>query len=190
MADAKKSQPTGFVSSHQFATQDATSRLTTETIETDTATADDARQVDGNRAAARGADGIPRDDGVDDATWAELQQSIIEEKRRIAEEERLAEEQRERERELARVQEQLRLEKEEAKRRAIEAEKRRLEEARRRAVEAARQRQEQARKKADLLAAVQRIGNCPVGYAWVKVSGGFRCQAGGHFVSDSQLPRF
>ena len=179
MANAKKSQPTGFVSSHQFATQDATPRQTTVTIDTDTATADDAWQVDGNRAAARGADGIPRDEGVDDATWDEPQQSIIEEKRRIAEEERLAEEQRERDREL-------RQEKEEAKRRAIEAEKRRLEEVRRRAAEAARQRQEQAAR----LAAVQRIGNCPVGYAWVKVSGGYRCQAGGHFVSESQLPRF
>ena len=91
MANAKKSQPTGFVSSYQFASQDATPRQTTVIIDTDTATADDARQVDGNRAAASGADGIPRDEGVDDATWAELQQSIIEEKRRIAEEERLAE---------------------------------------------------------------------------------------------------
>ena len=183
MADPKKGQPTGFVSSHQFTTQDATPRQTTVIIDTDTATADDARQADGNRAAASGADGVPRDEGVHDATWAEIQQSVIEEERRIAEEERLAEEQRKRERELALLEKQLRLEKEEAKRRAIEAQKRRLEEARRRAAEAARQRQEQARKEAARLAAAQRIGNCPAGYTWVKVSGDYRCQAGGHYVS-------
>ncbi len=30
-------------------------------------------------------------------------------------------------------------------------------------------------------------GPCPAGYKWHKVGGGWRCSAGGHFVSDEQL---
>jgi len=35
--------------------------------------------------------------------------------------------------------------------------------------------------------ALRRIGKCPAGYVWVKVTGGWRCQAGGHYVSDAAL---
>lgn len=34
---------------------------------------------------------------------------------------------------------------------------------------------------------LRRIGKCPAGYDWVQVAGGWRCQAGGHHVSDAQL---
>jgi hypothetical protein len=37
--------------------------------------------------------------------------------------------------------------------------------------------------------ALKTIGRCPSGYAWVQVSGGWRCAAGGHFVSDEQLKK-
>lgn len=35
--------------------------------------------------------------------------------------------------------------------------------------------------------ALQRVGRCPAGYTWRKVEGGWRCAAGGHYVSDAQL---
>lgn len=31
------------------------------------------------------------------------------------------------------------------------------------------------------------LGICPAGYRWIKQAGGYRCSAGGHFVSDLQL---
>jgi hypothetical protein len=31
------------------------------------------------------------------------------------------------------------------------------------------------------------IGNCPMGFAWYKQGGGWRCGGGSHYVSDSQL---
>ena len=39
-------------------------------------------------------------------------------------------------------------------------------------------------------AAERVLYDCLENGLWVKVSGGYRCQAGGHLVSDSQLPRF
>lgn len=36
-------------------------------------------------------------------------------------------------------------------------------------------------------AALQRVGSCVSGYPWRQVEGGFRCAAGGHYVSDAQL---
>jgi hypothetical protein len=36
-------------------------------------------------------------------------------------------------------------------------------------------------------AALKRVGTCPSGYAWRQVKGGYRCRAGGHYVSDQKL---
>ena len=35
--------------------------------------------------------------------------------------------------------------------------------------------------------ALKRVGRCPAGFAWRQVSGGWRCAAGGHYVSDATL---
>lgn len=35
--------------------------------------------------------------------------------------------------------------------------------------------------------ALKKVGSCPSGYAWRQVSGGWRCAAGGHYVSDAAL---
>jgi len=35
--------------------------------------------------------------------------------------------------------------------------------------------------------ALKKVGRCPAGYAWRQVSGGWRCAAGGHYVSDATL---
>lgn len=39
----------------------------------------------------------------------------------------------------------------------------------------------------NIQAALQKVGRCPAGYTWRQVLGGYRCAAGGHFVSDSTL---
>ncbi len=95
----------------------------------------------------------------------------------VAELARLAEEERLR---LA-AEERRRLELEEAARQAAEeGERRRLaEEARLIGEEQARQQAIQAR--------LARMGNCEAGYAWVRQGGGWRCSAGGHYVSDGSL---
>jgi hypothetical protein len=40
---------------------------------------------------------------------------------------------------------------------------------------------------AAIQAALRKVGKCPAGYAWRQVSGGWRCAAGGHHVSDAAL---
>jgi hypothetical protein len=44
-----------------------------------------------------------------------------------------------------------------------------------------RKREEQAQAK------LRQMGICPMGFRWVKQSGGYRCSAGGHWVNDSSL---
>lgn len=129
-----------------------------------------------------GCDGCKRDAGVSDADWQQLedakrQQEEIrkeeEERRRKIEEEIRREEQR-----LKELMEQKRLE--EARR--IEEEMRKKRE------ELARQREKIERER-KLQEKLQRIGNCPAGFEWIKVSGGYRCSGGSHHVSQSELDR-
>ena len=55
-------------------------------------------------------------------------------------------------------------------------------------------RDEEARRKIELekkkREALRRISPCPAGYAWRNVGSGWRCAAGGHFVSDAELERY
>ena len=65
--------------------------------------------------------------------------------------------------------------------------KRQLELERRKAEEAARKRVEDERKHQAIQEKLKQISPCPAGFAWLKVGGGWRCSAGGHFVSDQKL---
>jgi len=42
-------------------------------------------------------------------------------------------------------------------------------------------------KEAQVQVKLRQMGICPMGYRWIKQAGGYRCEAGGHFVTDSQL---
>ena len=42
---------------------------------------------------------------------------------------------------------------------------------------------------AKIQAKVQSIGRCPMGFAWDKVDGGWRCQGGSHFVDNASVNR-
>jgi len=39
----------------------------------------------------------------------------------------------------------------------------------------------------EVMAALARVGSCPAGYSWRAVEGGYRCAAGGHYVSAERL---
>lgn len=65
--------------------------------------------------------------------------------------------------------------------------KRQLELERKKAEEAARKRAEDERKRQAIQEKLKQISPCPAGYAWLNVGGGWRCSAGGHFVSDREL---
>lgn len=80
--------------------------------------------------------------------------------------------------ELKRKQEQARLE-EQAARMAHEKAMEALEKIRLQAVKQKREEQVQAK--------LQQMGVCCMGFQWIKQSNGYRCSAGGHFVSNAQL---
>jgi hypothetical protein len=46
---------------------------------------------------------------------------------------------------------------------------------------------ERRKKEARAQAKLREMGICPMGFRWVKQSGGYRCSAGGHWVNDSSL---
>ena len=142
----------------------------------------------------------PRDPGVSGEIWAELQAVKEEERRR--EEEMLAEqirEDEERKRIEAEIQaayeaeqERIRLmeeerQREEAARRAREAYEAKLAAEQRKREEAEARRREEARKKQAVQEKLRQISPCPMGFKWHRSGGGWRCSAGGHFVSDAQL---
>jgi hypothetical protein len=149
----------------------------------------------------------PRDAGVSDATWTQLQKDkkAAEHHARQIEEALGA---REQECRLAEEAEQKRAA-ETAALRAIQAKNeteayelgRKREEARIRELEAKAEREriqeeletqrqvEMERKRVEQQAQtkLRQMGVCPAGYRWTKQSGGYRCSAGGHWVNDRQL---
>jgi DNA polymerase III delta prime subunit len=48
-------------------------------------------------------------------------------------------------------------------------------------------REEARRKEQKAQEKLRKMGVCVMGYRWIKQSGGYRCSAGGHWVSDAQL---
>lgn len=42
----------------------------------------------------------------------------------------------------------------------------------------------------EIQAALAQIGCCPAGYAWVKQPAGYRCRAGGHYVSNERIQAY
>lgn len=128
-----------------------------------------------------------RDAGVSDAVWQQLQlDRLAAEKRR----QELIESQRkaaELERKIKEKEEALKRERDEAKRRE---ELRKLEEARRLKDIEDRKRKEKMEammREKQAQVKLRSMGICPAGFQWIKQEGGYRCSAGGHWVTDSQL---
>ncbi|GME65999.1 AAA family ATPase [Neofusicoccum parvum] len=49
--------------------------------------------------------------------------------------------------------------------------------------------EEQRKQEAKKQACLRSIGICPMGFRWIKQSGGYRCSAGGHWVSDAEIEK-
>ena len=150
---------------------------------------------------------VQRDDGVSDETWAQLQADIRTQRAEVeisadairdgeasldaaiaAQNEKLAALKRVEDaggaqeeadvQKLKQMQERARLEEREAdaaRRKAMEElEKMRLREVRQKREERVQER-------------LRMMGVCSMGYRWIRQSGGYRCEAGGHFVTNAQL---
>ncbi|GAB7363399.1 hypothetical protein MBLNU230_g3676t1 [Neophaeotheca triangularis] len=136
---------------------------------------DDEGPEDGSRPSRT----AKRDAGVSDETWEQLQKDTL-----------LAEEKGREGENLAQAEEELRRflkasgdAKEKRESEEAERKKRELEdiERKRREVE------EQLRQEAEAKEKLKRMGRCPVGYEWIRQSGGYRCAGGSHWVSDGQM---
>lgn len=158
--------------------------------------------------AARSERSVERDPGVTDEIWQQLQASVaVEESAHQRNQEHImaqdrevqAQQQLERTKldEMKRIEnlmlqaekerkEELERQYEEEKQKALAALKarREAEERRRKALEEAerRRRQEEAIQKK-----LQDLGVCPAGFRWSKMSNGYRCRGGSHFMSNVQL---
>jgi hypothetical protein len=151
----------------------------------------------------------PRDDGVSDAVWSELQRdkaALAEEEKRVKEEiaanERAAREAAELEQverlKLEALELSLALEKDRAKQDELkrQREAQRLKEvaARRQreqleaALKARREAEEEARKQeAQVQAKLRQMGVCVAGFRWINQGSGYRCAGGSHFISNGEL---
>lgn len=161
-----------------------------------------------------------RDEGVPDDIWDKLQklkqeeeaqQHEYEEEQRRLEElkkeqeklEKLLKEQERQEAEKAAEIARLQAEAEEAERRRLEEELRKLEEQRRREEERLRKLEAERRRREEILRKqkeerrklhaikkkLQQIRPCPAGFSWFNEDGGWRCGGGSHYVSDAELRR-
>lgn len=135
-----------------------------------------------------------RDPGVSDDVWAELERS-----KRVAEEEenqlKTLKEAEQKTEELEKIathslQEVVSTPDDgEARRRAEHLRLKAAAERAKRAREAARLQklEEEQRKEARVQQKIRQMGLCVAGFRWLKVSGGYRCAGGSHFLSNGQL---
>ena len=146
-----------------------------------------------------------RDPGVTDAEWMQLQQfkrQQEEDDRKRAEKEsrlrqaeeiirlahKLAEE------ELAQAQRKLEEEKEERKKAELERQQKEREDMlKKKQIELDRIREElekieiERKKEMAIQTKLKQIGECPVGYPWIRLPDGYRCEGGSHYVSVAHL---
>ncbi|KAF1814036.1 P-loop containing nucleoside triphosphate hydrolase protein [Eremomyces bilateralis CBS 781.70] len=101
---------------------------------------------------------VQRDAGVSDEVWEQLQKDKQAEKEREEEYQKL----------------------QKAKRTATA-------EAREKILKRLRKEEQRREKEKEMLRKLETMGLCPMGYHWIKQSGGYRCAGGSHFVGDEQV---
>lgn len=128
-----------------------------------------------------------RDPGVSDAVWEQLERDKHAMVAKEREYRRLLEEKRQEEQ---RIEELWRAEKAIA-----DEEERRVREQERIAAELERRRKEailiaaekEREKEKEMQKKLRALGRCPMGFSWIKQSGGFRCAGGSHWLNDAAL---
>ncbi|KAH0562483.1 hypothetical protein GP486_002829 [Trichoglossum hirsutum] len=138
----------------------------------------------------------PRDTGVSDAVWNQLQQDKLAAKVREEEYQNLIAQERALEKELSQPEPEFPPKDDEDanNRAALEAERIRNELARRQLeeemekIERERREMDQKRKKeAEAQKKLRKMGVCCMGFSWVKQQGGWRCRGGTHWVNEGEL---
>lgn len=110
-----------------------------------------------------------RDAGVSDEVWRQLEEDMRKAEEEEKERKRLEEEAEKLKQWLKKCADAKR----EAELKEIERKKKEL--------------QEKLRREAEERAKLKRSGRCPMGYQWIRQSGGYRCAGGSHWVPDSQM---
>ena len=110
-----------------------------------------------------------RDAGVSDEVWRQLKEDMRKAEEEEKERKRLEEEAEKLKQWLKKCADAKR----EAELKEIERKKKEL--------------QEKLRREAEERAKLKRSGRCPMGYQWIRQSGGYRCAGGSHWVPDSQM---
>ena len=130
---------------------------------------------------------IKRDPGVSDAVWEQLSRD---KHALIAREQEYKQRQKEKQQEEQRIRDLIRAEKAAAR----DEERRRFEQMRIEAELVRRQRdaelaaiEEQRAKEKEMQRKIQMLGPCPMGFVWIKGSGGYRCAGGAHWLSDAYI---
>ena len=129
---------------------------------------------------------VQRDPGVPDAVWEQLE---LDKRALIAREREYKQRLEEKKKEEQRIKDLIRAEKA-----AADEERRRLEQVRIEAELRRRQRDAEMaaieRKRAverEMQRKIGVMGPCPMGFQWIKGSGGYRCAGGSHWLSDAQV---
>ena len=115
---------------------------------------------------------VIRDASVSDAVWSQLQKDKLREEEEKRECVRL-------EQEEARLRTWLKTCADAKRQHELEEIERK-----RKALEEKRKREAMVQKK------LMQLGRCPVGYAWIKQTGGYRCAGGSHYMSDGEVQKF
>lgn len=110
-----------------------------------------------------------RDAGVSDEVWRQLQEDMRKAEEEEKERKRLEEEAEKLKQWLKKCADAKR----EAELKEIERKKQEL--------------QEKLRREAEERAKLKGSGRCPMGYQWIRQSGGYRCAGGSHWIPDSQM---
>ncbi|KAL6694498.1 P-loop containing nucleoside triphosphate hydrolase protein [Trichoderma pleuroticola] len=134
---------------------------------------------------------VVRDAGVGDEVWEQLQKDQAKEARKKAEYRDLLEARKSAEAARKKIVQELVKEEElkEEERLKLEEAKKKAEAAREKILRQLIEQEERRKKEVAKQAKIRALGICPMGFDWIKQNGGYRCSAGGHFLSDAEIDK-
>ncbi|KAH0495908.1 hypothetical protein TgHK011_009433 [Trichoderma gracile] len=135
---------------------------------------------------------VTRDAGVSDEVWEQLEKDKVAAARQEAEHRDLQEARKSAEAARKNILKELFKEEElkEEERRKLEEARKKAEEARNRILRQLIEQEERRKEEVKKLAKIRALGICPMGFNWIKQGDGYRCSAGGHFLSNAEIDKF